>query len=114
MSKNNGLPEDYWTPKDIFVHYGKKYGVAATLETFCLGPVETPGVNGAEKACDRSEVVTKPPTRGKLLTQNIQTQNGGAVLLQKNRGGRPKKDGDEPISRMTAWRREREKQGVLV
>jgi len=51
--------------------------------------------------------VTKLPIHG-----NLHPQETGEVLLQKNKGGRPRKPEGEPISRMTKHRRA--KQGVLA
>lgn len=64
---------------------------------------------------DDEEAVTKPPA-GVIIppTENPDTKEG-EVLLQKNRGGRPRKPDGETVSRMTQWRRQQEaKQGVLL
>jgi len=54
------------------------------------------------------EDVTKLP-----IHENLHPQETGGVLLQKNKGGRPRKPEGEPISRMTKHRRANQ-QGVLA
>ena len=60
---------------------------------------------------DKEEVVTKPTTKGIAPVKDIQE-----VLLQKNKGGRPRKLEGESVTRMTEWRRqkkEKQEQGAI-
>lgn len=111
---------DHWSPDgQVFIHYSQGYTVSPSLKTVCIGPVGDEGrpLGAAETPLtgdkDRAGGVTKPPTKGIVPPKDIQAQDG-EVLLQKNKGGRPKKAPGESVSRMTEWRREKEKQGVLL
>jgi len=99
-------PRDYWTPDGAFyVCDGWKYGITPDVSTVCVGPV-----SGASQSLPaQEEPVTKPQLEG-----NLPVQETAEVLLQKNKGGRPRKAGGEPVSRMTEWRRGKAKQGVLL
>lgn len=92
---------DYWMKdNNIFVCDGYKYQIAPTGETVCTGPV-TGAVSGQQ---EQASGVAKLATNGKVPPPE--------VLQQKNAGGRPRKEGQ--VSRSTEWRREKEKQGVLL
>lgn len=85
---------DYWTPEGIFV----------------LGGKAEPSLDGIEGSCSKQDDVSKIPDKGIIPTDSIQE---GKTGIMKQRG-RPRKTG--VISRVTAWRREKELevQGVLI
>lgn len=60
-----------------------------------------------EASPSKQRVVTKPP---EVVIPIPRTST--EVLLQKNKGGRPRKQ--ESVTRMTEWRREKGKQGALL
>lgn len=96
--------KDYWMKDNsIFVCDGLKYGVAKDGSTVCVGPVS--GVIQTTPA--QENAVTKPQLEG-----NLPVQEKEEVLLHKNKGGRPRKEGE--IHRQTKWRRKKETQGVLI
>ena len=97
---------DYWMKdNNIFVCDGWKYGLAKDGSTVCVGPVA-----GAIQTTPAQEnPVTEPKLEG-----NIPKQETAGVLLHKNKGGRPRKPEGESVSRQTEWRRQKEKQGVLL
>ena len=106
-------PKDYWTKDgNFFIHYGKKYGVTKNLGTVCLGTATETSPDGAEALSEGREVVTKIPDKGIIPAPDIQNQGMG-ILLQSGRG-RPRKTTSEPVSRMTEWRRGKEKQLELI
>ena len=93
---------DYWMKDNsIFVCDGWKYGIAPDGRTVCVGPVS--GVSQTTPVQEKP--VTKPQLEGNLPVQKVTE-----VLLHKNKGGRPRKEGK--VHRQTKWRRE--KQGVLL
>lgn len=95
--------KDYWTKDNsIFVCDGWKYGIAPDGSTVCVGSVS--GVN-------QTIPVQEKPVTNPQLEGNLSAQETAEVLLQKNKGGRPRKAGGEPVSRMTEWRREKRSRG---
>lgn len=107
-------PGDYWTDDSIqFVHFNKGYGISPALQTVCTGllnagsrPLE-PSPDGDEASQDGKDDVSKIKDEGNI----VGTEKSGIM----KRRGRPKKIGSD-ISRVTEWRRrkERELQGVLL
>jgi len=74
------------------------------------GGQDTPS-GGSDTPQARENDVTKIVDKG-----IIPTAEETGILLQGKGRGRPRKQGREPVSRMTQWRRKREKevQGVLL
>ncbi len=67
--------------------------------------------DGSNSPQDRGNDVTE------LVAGRIIPVTGNEVSFdtkEKHPGGRPRKQDGEPVSRMTAWRRKREAQGVLL
>lgn len=104
--------KDYCWVQDgtIFILEGQKYGITKTGATVCLDPVGPPK-KGKETPQNGQEPVSKLPEGHPLPPEEPQAQNKEVVL--KHPGGRPRKKDGEKFSRVTAWRREKEKQGVL-
>ena len=102
----------YWSQNGtFFILEGQKYGVTKkTGATVCLGPVETPPAPN-KTAPGGQKGVSKLPEGHPLPPEELQAHNKEVVL--KHPGGRPRKKEDEKVSRVTAWRRKKEKQGVL-
>lgn len=101
---------DYWTPEGVFIFGGKKDANDESLRIICLRDVVEPSLYGSESSYSKQNVVSKIPDKGIIPTDNIQA---GKTGIMKQRG-RPRKTG--VISRVTAWRREKELevQGVLM
>lgn len=112
---NRKAQGDYWESGGmVFVCDNWRWGVNKHGKTVSMGPAQKP----PENLPDGEEVVTKPANKGITPAADIQAQNPPEVLLQKNKGGRPRKPDGEPVSRMTDWRRKkdaaRQGQGVLL
>lgn len=65
------------------------------------------------KPRDKPQGVTKPVAGESITTPDIQAQPAAEVLLQKNKGGRPRLPAGKGC-RMTLWRQQRVEQGVLL
>lgn len=104
-------PQDSWSRDGfIFTHYGQKYGLTKNLGTACLGGVTETSQDAPLSAQEAQDIVSKIPEKEIMPSNNIQAQDNG-IMKQR---GRPRKTGE--VSRVTAWRREKEqdKQGVLL
>ena len=98
--------KDYWLKDDsIFVCDGQKFAITPIGLTVgvCLA-------TGAMHKLPGQKLGALAPQ----LKGNLPPPQKAEVLLHKNQGGRPRKPGGEPVSRMTEWRRAKEKQGVLL
>lgn len=100
---------DYWKG-NIFFTGGKKYGVTPNGGTVVVGGVTETSQDTGHAGGEGREVVSKIPAKEIIPAENIQPQDNG-IMKQR---GRPRKTGE--VSRVTAWRREKEieKQGVLL
>lgn len=120
-------PDDRWVKNNmVFIHYGKGYCITDTGAQICIGPVDDKGnpmkvktgatencQNPPENAGNGENSVSKLPDDINHANDNIHIQNDGGVLKHdKHPGGRPRKK--EGYSRVTDWRRRKEKQGVLL
>lgn len=107
---------DHWTDDgQIFVSYGKRWGLTATGQRICQGPAKTTEDTLQDSPQGRSEgleVVTQLSTP-EILPPNTTADIDGGIMLHR---GRPAKDPGEPVTRMTEWRRRRElaRQGVMA
>lgn len=104
-----------WDENELFITGGFRWGVRVSghdLVSYCAGVVADNSPNTTDSAQDTEKGVTKPPDNGNAPIADIQAQTPPEVLLQKSRGGRPRKEGS--VSRMTKWRRKQETQGRLV
>lgn len=138
MAKEKGkviLPDkekEYWTKEvsrvanghrffepsaaSINIVQGLGFGVTKEGYTVCIGPVDINGdplPDGYDTHRILKTEVLKQPESIKPLSINIQAHNNRGYETTKNVGGRPRKP-DDKISRVTRWRREKEKQGVLL
>ena len=98
-------PKDYWTKDgNLFIHYEKKYGITKSGGTVYLGAIQETPPDGADSLLSSEEVVSIIPAKEIIPTTEIQAQANG-IMKQR---GRPRKEGE--VSRVTAWRRRKERQ----
>lgn len=115
-NKNKPLPDPVgWTPEGEYITGGLRWGIDSFGRTCCNGPEETPP-NHDDSPQDVEKPVSKLMQVESVGVDDSQTQNGGSYETTKIKhpGGRPRKT--EDISRVTDWRRRKEKelQGVLA
>jgi len=123
----NSNPEDRWARDNtVFIHYGKGYCVTENLSLVCIGKVDEKGypvktenrVPGVFVEHDQHPPSVKNGVSklGAVSMQgdnNIHEQKRGVVLKhKKHSGGRPRKESG--YSRVTDWRRRKEKQCLLL
>jgi hypothetical protein len=93
---------------------GRGYCVAPTGRSYCIGLVDAEG--NPPKAIDAmprgEDVVSKLPEDESIGDKLTQAENGDSYETIKHPGGRPRKD-IAVVSRVTKWRRAKEKQGVF-
>jgi len=70
------MKTDYWKEGDqVFVHYGKRYGVTATARTICMGTVEDAAdtVIAIDNALQQGAGMGVMAVKGSLIppTQNV-------------------------------------------
>lgn len=104
------------TAASINIVDGLGFGVNKKGLTVCIGPVDINGnpLSDAHQTTPASKNgVSKPLTDKESKALLLQAQNNEGFETSKNVGGRPRKS-DDKISRTTRWRRQNEKQGVLL
>ncbi len=107
------ISRDFWTADgQTFVTSGIGFCVAKDGVTVSIGKVDDLGkpYSATETAENKEITVSKLPTEENLLPKPLPSVN---EVVLKHGGGRPRK-ALEVAGRVTKWRREKEKQAVLL
>lgn len=98
------------TPKVVEYNgrIGRLFGTVI-IDPLKKQPTE-PAQNAPDSALDKQDAVSKPLEGNSVATETSQPRS----FETSNRGGRPKKEDGEKMSRVTRWRRQKEKQGQLL
>lgn len=106
--------QDFYNTLDLS-KYGKRVLHLEGFIYICAAKskAEDTPQNGIDGLSDAKDVITTIPCHEELLPLSDTTDTKDGIMLHRRRG-RPRKPTDEPVCRMTEWRRRKEQQGVLL